>query len=317
MGFKDLQEKMNLQVVFKELGVEGAFSGKEYIACCPMPEHEDKNPSFSISTEGKSKGLWRCFSCGSSGNIIHLVQRVLGLERNEAVHKLLEWSGYGDRIVSPTTKEIISLLGDEQEDVEEDIVKIPMPKVSNSIKSVVNYLMEKRRYTENKAGEIAYHFQMKFSTDGYYKDRIIIPIFDSIGSQITFLACDVTGQQPKKVLQPKGSPMGRLLFNNNNVSSDYVWVVEGVWDAIRLWNFGEPAVAVFGSHLTSHQAKLLISKYNDVFLLYDGDDAGRETQNKAYELLSPYLNVRDVKLQYGDPDDLMFAEFRDLLRTIK
>ena len=39
--------------------------GDEYIASCPFPNHNDKNPSFSVNTDS---GLWNCKSCGEKGN---------------------------------------------------------------------------------------------------------------------------------------------------------------------------------------------------------------------------------------------------------
>jgi DNA primase len=107
-----------------------------------------------------------------------------------------------------------------------------------------------------------------------------------------------------------------MLFNNHNLSGGQVWITEGIWDAIRLWTFGEPSVSVFGSHIGSYQARALISKYSDAFLLFDGDDAGRKAKDEASELLRPYMNVYEVDLQYGDPADLSREEFRELIRQL-
>ena len=39
--------------------------GADYKACCPF--HNEKTPSFSVSV---SKGLYKCFGCGKSGNAV-------------------------------------------------------------------------------------------------------------------------------------------------------------------------------------------------------------------------------------------------------
>lgn len=52
---------------------------------CPMPDHDDGNPSFGVNTKANT---YNCFGCGASGNLINLVQAVEGLNFVEAIHKL-------------------------------------------------------------------------------------------------------------------------------------------------------------------------------------------------------------------------------------
>ena len=42
--------------------------GNDYVAVCPF--HNDKNPSMSIST---SKQIYKCFSCGATGNVFNFI----------------------------------------------------------------------------------------------------------------------------------------------------------------------------------------------------------------------------------------------------
>lgn len=44
-------------------------------ACCPLPDHPDTHPSFSINLK---TGLWRCFACGRQGNIRQLMAALEG-----------------------------------------------------------------------------------------------------------------------------------------------------------------------------------------------------------------------------------------------
>lgn len=52
---------------------------------CPMPDHDDGNPSFGVNTKANT---YNCFGCGATGNLINLVQAVEGLNFVEAIHKL-------------------------------------------------------------------------------------------------------------------------------------------------------------------------------------------------------------------------------------
>ena len=58
----------------------------ETIIRCPNPEHEDKNPSFSINV---SENYGHCFSCNYNCDSIKYVQDKLGLDFVSAVRRLL------------------------------------------------------------------------------------------------------------------------------------------------------------------------------------------------------------------------------------
>jgi len=52
---------------------------------CPMPDHDDGNPSFGVNAKTNT---YNCFGCGATGDLIKLVQAVEGLNFVEAIHKL-------------------------------------------------------------------------------------------------------------------------------------------------------------------------------------------------------------------------------------
>lgn len=69
-------------------GVQVKSAGSSKKACCPF--HHEKTPSFSINDR---KGLYHCFGCGESGNVITFVQKMDGLTFVEAAKKLAERCG--------------------------------------------------------------------------------------------------------------------------------------------------------------------------------------------------------------------------------
>ncbi len=46
-------------------------AGAEWTARCPLPDHEDKTPSFSVN---RSKNLWWCHGCLRGGDVVRLAQ---------------------------------------------------------------------------------------------------------------------------------------------------------------------------------------------------------------------------------------------------
>ena len=63
--------------------------GKNYKAICPF--HDDHDPSLSISTD---KQIFKCFVCGTGGNVFTFVQKIENISFLEAVCKVAEWIHY-------------------------------------------------------------------------------------------------------------------------------------------------------------------------------------------------------------------------------
>ena len=65
--------------------------GRNYVAVCPF--HNDSNPSLTVSQE---KQIYKCFSCGASGNVFTFVQEYEKIRFLEAVMsgvKMVEMTG--------------------------------------------------------------------------------------------------------------------------------------------------------------------------------------------------------------------------------
>jgi hypothetical protein len=54
--------------------------GEEWVARCPLPDHEDRTPSFTVNPE---KGLWFCHGCARGGDIVELARFAWGYEKGE------------------------------------------------------------------------------------------------------------------------------------------------------------------------------------------------------------------------------------------
>ena len=53
--------------------------GKEFVARCPLPDHEDKTPSFTVNPE---KNVWFCHGCVRGGDVIELARYAWGYEKH-------------------------------------------------------------------------------------------------------------------------------------------------------------------------------------------------------------------------------------------
>jgi len=87
-GIERIRTANPLAAVAAERGVELKRKGKGLVGLCPF--HREKTPSFSVSPD---KGLFRCFGCDASGDVISFVVKHDGVSFPEALRKLSARAG--------------------------------------------------------------------------------------------------------------------------------------------------------------------------------------------------------------------------------
>jgi hypothetical protein len=55
--------------------------GKEWVGRCPLPDHEDRSPSFTVNTE---KNVWFCHGCLRGGGVVELARLAWAYDEREA-----------------------------------------------------------------------------------------------------------------------------------------------------------------------------------------------------------------------------------------
>lgn len=82
-------ERINREVSVERLveasGIEHKRSGKDLVGLCPF--HADRDPSLRVTA---ATNLWRCPSCGASGNAIQWVMKRNGVSFRHAFELLNE-----------------------------------------------------------------------------------------------------------------------------------------------------------------------------------------------------------------------------------
>ena len=69
-GIERIKSANDLAAVVAERGIELKKKGRQLVAPCPF--HEEKTASFNVSS---AKGLYHCFGCGASGDVIGFVTK--------------------------------------------------------------------------------------------------------------------------------------------------------------------------------------------------------------------------------------------------
>jgi CHC2 zinc finger len=61
--------------------------GQNWVANCPLPDHRDRSPSFTVNPQ---KNLWMCFGCNRGGDVIELHRFMTGAEKSDVRHVAAE-----------------------------------------------------------------------------------------------------------------------------------------------------------------------------------------------------------------------------------
>jgi DNA primase catalytic core len=87
-GIEQIKSANDLARVVAERGIELKRRGNSLVASCPF--HDEKTPSFTITP---SKGLFHCFGCGVSGDVIGFVSKHGKIPFSQALEVLSKRAG--------------------------------------------------------------------------------------------------------------------------------------------------------------------------------------------------------------------------------
>lgn len=171
-----------------------------------------------------------------------------------------------------------------------------------------------------------------------FRHRLMFPITDSMGRIVGFggrllpMAQEPTPgaaparplpkylNSPDSVLYKKGSVLYGLFQAKDAIRrTGRVLVVEGYIDLLALVQHGySETVAVLGTALGPEHLKLLRRFATEIYLFFDGDEAGRRAATRAFPLcVEAELRGRGVFLPQGyDPDTFVRKHGADELNTL-
>ena len=238
--------------------------GNEVNALCPLPDHHERHPSFRFNVK---TGLWVCLGCQERGNAMKLAG-------------LLKVNLLSD-VASPAMlrKRSDALRRAHGGSGAKHAMRMPESELRRFERSV--YWYDERGFSE----PTIQRFQLGFDP---VTERLTIPLRNSYGDLLGVIYRRTDDGRPK-YLNPRGFARGRALFASCHVrksSHQSVAIVEGPLDAVRCWDAGVPALALFGSSMTEGQVRLLRSmNVKRAVIMTDNDAAGRKAVDQVREAL--------------------------------
>jgi len=99
IDFPSVRARHPLADVARRTGLDVPTSSGDYKVCCPMPDHDDPNPSMVLHLR---TDRFHCFGCGAHGDVIEWVHSIYRVSVSEAV-RMLDAGGSFPPILSRST----------------------------------------------------------------------------------------------------------------------------------------------------------------------------------------------------------------------
>jgi len=311
--------------------------GKNYFGVCPF--HDDNNPSMSVS---KDKQIFKCFSCGASGNVFKFIQDYENISFMEALKKCADNAGitlsvnikskndnfskykdlydiydiaskfYQNNINTAPAREAKEYLLNRN--LNENIIKEFKIGLSLKKRDMLTKLLLNKKYSEKDLLRSGLAVQNDLGITDIYYDRIMFPLEDLTGKTVGFSGRLYNGEKNFKYINTKETEIfkkGEILYNYFRAKESarqkgYVIVMEGFMDVIRAYTIGiTNTVATMGTAVTKNQVMTIKKMAREVYLCFDGDEAGaKATSSCADELVKIGVNPKIIRLEENlDPDE--------------
>lgn len=314
MNIEKYLKKINLEKMLKELNIENIKDcDNNLMANCPF--HIENNPSWGIN---KITGVYHCFTCGASGNLITLICKLKKISAKQSINYLYQKIGIKQDIII-NVKNIKSKIKKLNQPIKKNqSLKIPVTSKAILYPETIRDFYYGFLYFEgrNINKETLVKYDISFCRKGFYKNRAIIPIYDENNNRISFEARDITGMAEKKVLYPKGVSIKQTLFNLNIAKQqNEVIIVEGIMDTLYLTQRGFNVVSIYGVELSEKQEMFLSKYFSKIYLALDCDKnkAGQKATKKIKKRLLKHSEIRIINLPIGkDPDEISSQQFQIL-----
>ncbi len=272
----------------EELGIEIVKTSNDEV-CCKCPFHSDENPSFFFNLKTQK---FHCFAGCIKGRGIH-----------QLVYKLTGVSVSGNPVYETPIKKFIL-------NREKDKSLLPLIPI---LPLAINNVGEKYLNNRGVDTETIYYWNIQYWEE---EKAIVIPI-DTTGYVLRYI--DKNAQ--KKYKYVAGTRITETLFGINKLPKTLsnIILTEGSLDCIHLHQLGfNNSLALLHADISTKQIRLLGGLTDYVYLMLDGDLAGREGAKKIKKMLNSNFIVKICDLpDKKDPDNLTKNEVEKILKNAK
>lgn len=307
--FQSLKQRIPIDWVLARYGVKLRPTGPHTLyGACPLPTHISRlsHESFSVNL---SLRVWSCHSASCmaardgriGGHAIDLVAIMERCSLRQAGLRLQDWFG-GRASDPPAVRDLARAAASN-------------PPLNFTLQGIDTRHPYPAQRGISPATARLFGIGM-YRGNGFLAGRCVIPIHDENRRLVAYAGRAVHGELPKYRF-PAGFRKSHVLFNLDRVlhaGARNVIVVEGFFDALKVYQAGHAVVALMGTSFSQRQSDLLADYFPRVTLLLDGDTPGQRAAEIIAQVLLPKMPVDKVALPKDvQPDQLSSAEINSLL----
>jgi DNA primase len=288
VNFRELREKLDFREVLRHYGVViNAPNKVQHHGKCPLPTHQGQRRSQSFSVH-LDRGIWKCFGCGAQGNILDFACRMENLDpsKSDDIRQtaILLSKRYGIISEKPAAGVVKKPAAPAKVPT---LVNAPLDFKLKNLDPDHPYLLN-RGFTKQTIAR----FELGFCSRGLMKDRIAIPLRDSLGRLIGYAGrvieeTAITEENPKYRFPSSREHDGKryefskglFLYNAHTLpeSPEELVIVEGFAATWWLVQHGfSHTVALMSATCSAEQAALIVGmvpRRGKIWIMPDGDEA--------------------------------------------
>jgi len=292
-------------IIKKELGKikNRNEKGDSIYICCPF--HREKTPSFGINLnpnlikKGRKipLGFGHCFSCGEKANWNQIAE-LTGLQK---LTQMRSDGSFKEDYVAPMSDKLKKQL------LEEDS-GLTLQEIEREWGCVLSYPIEKEDEWRGVKGKLLRKIGCWVSVDSWDNKCLLMPV--KVEGEIIGAQKALWEKSKNKKVSSYMNYSGEWIKNKglfpydyvdrliNKEEKDYVVLVEGARDALRLLNYGIPTLAILGTNNWSKDKIQLLTLLNikRVYLLMDADDPGVNARKEIKKEMEKKIETISIKL---------------------
>ena len=329
----NLKRNVSLLQLAQSYGMDFKRVGRnEYQTHCPNPDHEDKTPSFNVSTE---KNVYHCLGCGIKGTVIDLVMLKENVDTHNAINALKE--RYPHLVLNKDRESNHKKPLLKKESQSEKPFDFRSPQVQKALNLALRYyqgrlanMPEALNYIQRRnvvCPDLLSYFHLGASDGNLLSklpksDQKLVETLKTIGILYSngkerfqgYLLAPTFAEDHKTILGLYGRSFEeareikhmflphprRGLFHPQALSQSDLILTEGLFDCFSFFAHGlRNVTAVMGTNglHESHIDQILNSSVERLYLCLDPDKAGREAEKRIIEMLERKLEHKKKSLE--------------------
>jgi DNA primase len=274
-------------------------SKTNYAFHCPFCNHPKPKLEINIKTNEKGENPFNCWVCGTRGRKVKSLLQLLKTPKDVALGVL---------------KYIKK--GESYEEVGQSLVELPKETQHLLTATTTSILANKAKKYLNNRGitdlDIR-NYNIGYTVDGIYGDRIIIPSYNEFG-QLNYFISRTVVEAFQKYKMPEIGTSDIIFFESRINWNLPITLCEGVFDAMAI---KRNAIPLLGKFLQpALKKKLLQSPVQDIYIALD-PDALKQAYQLSESLTKLGKNVYLIKLDQGDPSEIGFEGFLEYYNNSK